>query len=100
MTRLILGALRIGELARQLTSPDYILDNPNARIRDSRQLATSDLSEIVSAGKDIDVEENKRALATHLDNFEGTLRDARTAKEAFNNAPNPSLEAKGKSASR
>ena len=80
------------ELARQLTNPDYILDNPNARIRDSRQLATSDLSEIVSAGKDIDIEENKRALATHLDNFEGTLRDARTAKEAFNNAPNPSLE--------
>lgn len=80
------------ELARQLTNPDYILDNPNARIRDSHQLATSDLSEIVSAGKDIDVEENKRALATHLDNFEGTLRDARTAKEAFNNAPNPSLE--------
>ena len=80
------------ELARQLTNPDYILDNPNARIRESRELEVSDLREIVEAGKDIEVEEKKRALATHLDNFEGTLRDARTAKEAVNNSPNPSLE--------
>lgn len=79
-------------LARQVMNPDYILDNPKARIRESRKLEVSDLREIVSAGKDIEVEENKRALASYLDDMEITLKEARTLKEGANNAPNPSLE--------
>lgn len=79
-------------LARQVMNPDYILDNPKARIHESRKLEVSDLREIVSAGKDIEVEENKRALASYLDDMEITLKEARTLKEGANNAPNPSLE--------
>lgn len=80
------------ELARRLLNPDYILDNPRARIRGSRELEVSELREIVSVGKDTDVEDSRRALANAIDDLEFTITETRTLKEGANAKPNPSLD--------
>lgn len=80
------------ELARRLLNPDYILDNPRARIRGSRELEVSELREIVSVGKDTAVEDSRRALANAIDDLEFTITETRTLKEGANAKPNPSLD--------